>query len=207
MNLRCDMKLECDSQCYTLSIVDGRASLQFKYNDYEVINMDELNSMLENAELPNNDMVSELLLYQMKDIYDSIFNENFANGNIYYKVKKVVDDSIMEKISADFLEKSKQREYTNGIARLLKKLEVDFNITNQHDQKLIANKLSNQYNKHNGNIFDIRACYTNGDDTPDDLFSYIKKYQRESGVYEQLLYNDVTKSHILIGFGYPDYLR
>lgn len=200
------MNEEFNTQFYKLHVFNGNLNLEVNSNDYHFTDVVHLNSSLEEVS-GKYDMgfANNSTIHNMISDLNGVFEYQYSIGNIVPKMKLKSDD--IDKTSDESVALNRQKAFNLGIGRLIKKLEVDFNIVNEHDQKLIANKISNQYKKHNGNIFDIRACYTRGDDTPDALFSYIKKYQRESGVYEQLIYNDVTKSHILIGFGYPDYTR
>lgn len=156
---------------------------------------------------------------EMVDLYENIhaiLNESIYKvmnqhtlNEIVYEVNKLVQNFIdQQKVIAiplidPIIEVSKSlnldQPYKQNVDRYASVLN-EFKINNEHDRKFIANKLGNLYKKYDC-IDNYRICKSDKDGTETELYEFLK-CRGCCGFYDELIYNDVTKTYYKFGFNH-----
>lgn len=188
-----------DSTFYKLVVTPFAVDVQPKFDEYKFNNLDDINYRLQSCiEFPIlNDPRG--IQYMISE-YNSIFEWHYSMGNIT-PIPKTASDIRFAELTQSAKAYDKEK-YERAVSRTIKMLNDDFEITNEHDQKFIANKLSNHYSKY-GELYDIRVCYSDESGSSDRMFKYIKRNGRYTA-FQKLYHNEVTNNYMLVGFDFKD---
>lgn len=173
--------------------VDCSSIVKFTWRD--VSDQYEFNHQVSNRleDLRYSQIGDRRLLNQVVIKLDDIADDFIAKGLV------IVDEdkNLIKKTIKPEIKKEKIKDFN---LRIYKDVLDDFNITNEHDRKYIANKLASFYKKHK-ELNCIRMCRSDKDKTETELYTYLKrKVDSYYSDHEFHLYNEVTDTYFLIGF-------
>lgn len=173
---------------------------QYDFNLSEYTNS-KFNEIVEDYQhVMNNDYMIDQLSCDLYQLYEHAH----SNGEI--TIRYDAHDIASVWFAGDIDKTNKEaatKRYHDAIAMLMRRLEHEFEITNVHDQKYIANKISNYHSKYKGNISSIRVCYSDSIGTMDKLYRYILKNHYGKNI-DELYYNVVTGNYIKLGLSHYD---
>lgn len=173
--------------------VDCSSIVKFVWRD--VNDQYEFNRQVNNRleDLRYSQIGDRIILNQVVIKLDDIANDFIAKGLV------IVDEdkNLIKKTIKPEVKKEKIKDFN---LKIYKDVLEDFNITNEHDRKYIANKLASFYKKHK-ELNCIRICRSDKDKTETELYTYLKrKVDSYYSDQELHLYNEVTDTYFLIGF-------
>lgn len=137
--------------------------------------------------------ISDRILNQVIIKLDDIADDFIAKGLV------IVDEdkNLIKKTIEPEIKKDKIKDFN---LKIYKDVLDDFNITNDHDRKYIANNLAKWYKKHK-QLNCIRMCRSDSVKSETELYTYLKrKVTSYHDNHEFHLYNEVTDTYFLIGF-------
>lgn len=147
-----------------------------------------------------NETLNESLYMEMNVNSFNIIVNNINNIVQSYIDKQKVVSSPLKSPILDITEPVIKRiPYRPNVERYASLLD-EFKIENVHDRKFIANKLGNLYKKYDC-IDNYRICISDKDGTETELYEFLK-HRGCCGFYDELIYNDVTKTYYKFGFNH-----
>lgn len=173
--------------------VDCSSIVKFTWHD--VNDQYEFNRQVNNRleDLRYSQIGDRIILNQVVIKLDDIANDFIAKGLVIIDE----DKNLIKKTIKPEVKKEKIKDFN---LRIYKDVLDDFNITNEHDRKYIANKLASFYKKHK-ELKCIRMCRSDAVKSETELYTYLKrKVNSYYSDQEFHLYNEVTDTYFLIGF-------
>ena len=173
--------------------VDCSSIVKFVWHD--VNDQREFNRQVHNRleDLRYSHIGDRFILNQVIIKLDDIANDFIAKGLV------IVDEdkNLIKKTIKPEVKKEKIKDFN---LKIYKDVLDDFNITNEHDRKYIANNLAKWYKKHK-QLNCIRMCRSDSVKSETELYTYLKrKVTSYHDNHEFHLYNEVTDTYFLIGF-------